>query len=170
VSGSGTRRLAVMTVLAAVAVTALTGCTSGGSSPSWSSPGGGKAGGDSGPGSQSSVCAAVRTAVTADMKPVATAFGTLVGKSTADDSDGVTSAQSDASTAIKKLGTDISTAGAKAGDADLKKAASTSAQQVDALVADPTYLSGIKSMNDVATATTKLQQATTPISTACQGA
>lgn len=162
------RRLfaASVIMLAAAAMTA--GCTSssGPSAPSWKkSP---TAAAD-GPGSPTVVCGSIRTAVTADMGPLGTAFGAMVGRATANDDADEAKAKAKALTALQKLGTDISTATATATDAPLRDAGKAADTNIQALAADPSYLSGITTMAAIADATTRLQQATGPVTTACAG-
>jgi hypothetical protein len=162
------RLLAVSVMLVAVVASAACSPKAGSvSAPSWSSPPK-AAGPDTSAGSTYTVCGAVRTAVTTDMTPLGKALGAIVGNATAGDGSGRKAAETQAATALTKLGTDITAAAGSAKDAKVKNAASTVGTNLSALAADPSYLSGIGTMDDISTATTKLQQATAPITTACQ--
>jgi hypothetical protein len=162
------RRLfaASVMVLAAAAMTA--GCSSSGtpSAPSWKTSPTAVA---DGPGSPTVVCGSIRSVVTADMTPLGTALGAMVGRATANDDADEAKASAQALAALQKLGTDISTAAAAATDAPLREAGKTADANIQALATDPSYLSGITSMDAVAAATTRLQQATDPVTIACAG-
>jgi hypothetical protein len=163
------RRLLAASVVLVVTAVASAGCTpkSGSAAPAWHSPGAAQATTDTGPGSSTTVCGGIRAVVTADMGPLGTAFGTLVGAGTAGDSDDQEKLEDQAAAALRKLGTDISTATAAADDTTLRQAGKTADANIDALAADPSYLTGITSMDAITAATTKLQQATTPVVSAC---
>ncbi len=166
------RRLLTASVVLVAAAVVSSGCTakSGPAEPAWHAPGSTQAAADSGPGSATTVCGSIRTVVTKDMGPLGTAFGTMVGKATAnDDDDDQEKAVAQAATAMKKLGSDISSATAVADDATLREAGKTAEANIVALAADPAYLSGITTMDAMASAITKLQQATGPVTTACAG-
>ncbi|HEY2791995.1 MAG TPA: hypothetical protein VGJ28_06565 [Micromonosporaceae bacterium] len=154
------RRLIAVSVLVATASMAAA-CT-----PSHSSsPNGGKAA----PVSSTAICTKLRAVVTDDIGPIGTALGTIVGDATAKNAKGLSTAQDDAKTAITKLGTDLKTT-ADTGDVPTVKTAAASAEtNITTLMGDPSFLSDINSMDDVATATAKLQGATAPITVACQG-
>jgi hypothetical protein len=156
------RRLIAISMLV-VAASVVAGCTT--SHSSSPSSGGGKAA----PVSSTAICTKLRGVVSDDIGPIGTALGTLVGYSTASDSKDLATAQGDAKTAITKLGTDLK-ATADAGDVPSVKTAAASAEtNLTTLMSDPAFLSDINSMDDVAAATAKLQSATAPITTACQG-
>lgn len=162
------RRTSALAALAALGVVALGGCTAAGATPtSWTSTPS-KAAASAGPGSTSVVCGKLRTAFTADLKPLGTALGKLVGLRTAGTSDGQADAQEDAVNAIKKLGSDISSASAPATDKSLVSAGRSASQAVDAL-ATPSFLASVTSVDAIATATQKLQQAAAPVTQACAG-
>jgi hypothetical protein len=165
------RRLLATSVVLLAAVVASAGCssTSGANEPAWHSPGSTQAAPDDGPGSATVVCGSIRTVVTSDMGPLGSAFGAMVGKATAKDDDDQEKAEDQAATALKKLGSDISAASAVATDTTLRAAGKTVEANIVALAADPSYLSGITTMDAIAAATTKLQQATGPVTAACAG-
>jgi hypothetical protein len=160
------RRLLVTSVVLLATVALSAGCASRGgpSAPSWTTK---PAAADNGPGSAIVVCGSIRTAVTADMGPIGTAFGAMVGRATADDDDDVAKARAQAVTALKKLGADISAAAAAATDAPLRDAGKTAETNIQALAADSSFLSGITSMEALQDATAKLQQAIEPLTSAC---
>ena len=120
-------------------------------------------------GSVGEVCDAIRTAITADMTPLGTALGQVVGAAVGNDAKRRLTAAQAANTALRKIGADITSAGAPATDAKVRSAASTAAQQVNALAMDPTVLTGLDSMTDVPAVTARLTQATASIASACQG-
>jgi hypothetical protein len=159
------RRLIAISLLM-FAVSAAAGCTSTSKSPAPVSKS--DAGGSTAV-SSTATCTKLRSVVADDIGPIGTAFGTIVGDATAKNTAGVQSAEADATTALNKLGTDLKAA-ADAGDSPTVKAAvTTSLNKLATLTSDPSFLSDISSMDDLAAATSKLQDATAPITTACQG-
>jgi hypothetical protein len=157
------RLIAISMLLVGASVTAA--CTSTAATPTTPTPTSNQAAGPS----NAAVCAQLRTVVTADLGPVGTAFGTIVGDATAKDSDGRQRAEAAAATALQKLGSDLESAAVAGDDPAVRTAVSTSRQNLTALVGDQSFLSGITTMNGIADATTKLQTATAPITTACGG-
>ncbi len=120
-------------------------------------------------GSVSEVCGTIRSAITADLTSLGTALGQVVGAATGNDAKRRLSAAQAANTALRKIGADITAGGTRATDATVRSAASTAAQQVNALAMDPTVLTGLDSMADVPAVTTRLTQATASIASVCQG-
>jgi hypothetical protein len=115
------------------------------------------------------VCAQLQTAVSRDIGPIGTAFGTIVGDATAKNPAGVEEAETAATTALGKLGSDLESSVAAGTDPAVRAAVTTARQNLTALTSDPSFLSDITTMDGIAAATTKLQTATAPITTACQG-
>lgn len=162
------RRLFAASVVLLATVVASAGCTakSGANEPAWQSAGAPQTA-DAGPGSTIAICSSLRGVVTTDMAPLGTALGAMVGRSTAGDDDDKDKAEDQAEAALKKLGTDISTGSATADDATLRQAGKTVEANFTALAADSSFLSGITTMDTMAAAITRLQQATSPVTTAC---
>jgi hypothetical protein len=160
------RRLIAIGILVAVAsVTAA--CTS--SSPSPGSTTSNHAGGGTGSNQTATVCANLRTVLAKDIGPVGTALGAAVGDGIAHNSTAQAKAQGTATTALRKLGTDIASTAAAGNDPAVRAAAATTSKNLSTLLSDPTFFANIKSLDDIASATQKLQSAAAPIATACQG-
>jgi hypothetical protein len=160
------RRLLAVSVMLVAAAGSIAGCTAKSGTTTWSSPGA-KAPVEAP--APDAACGAIRTVVTADMAPLGKAFGSIVGRATASDKAGQTAAEAQAASALTKLGSDISTAGATAKDPAVRQAATTANKNITALSTDTTYLTSITTMDAITAATTKLQQATAPVATACDG-
>lgn len=122
-----------------------------------------------GAGSAVTVCAALRTAIAADMTPLGSALGSVIGDAVGSNSEGREEAVENVNAALRKIGTDIAAASAPATDATLRTAVVQAVGRVNALAADPTYMAGVDSMDDIPAVTAKLGVATSPIVLACQG-
>ena len=70
-----------------------------------------------GAGSAVTVCAALRTAIAADMTPLGSALGSVVGDAVGSNSEGREEAVENVNAALRKIGTDIAAASAPATDA-----------------------------------------------------
>jgi hypothetical protein len=158
------RLIAISVLLVGASITA--GCTSS-STPTATSPT--TASNQAAAVSNTAVCAQLKTVVASDLGPLGAAFGTLVGDATAKNKTGQHKAETTATTALAKLGTDLESAAAAGDDPAVRTAVTTTQQNLTTLVGDPSFLSDITTMDGIATATTKLQAATAPITTACQG-
>ena len=157
------RRLPVALALAMVVAAALAGCTDHSKPAPWDSPNAAMATGASTP----DVCGRIRTAITNDMKPIGTAIGTMVGYAVAKDGDDRDKAASQVSEAVKAMGADISSVAKDAADQKLKSAVATAVTNINTLADDPTFVSGIASLDDISAVTVRLRDATQPITTAC---
>ena len=167
----------MLTAVGLITVTLAFGaaCTSGaGSTTSGRAPahqGGGRGAAAvpaAGAGSARAVCAAIRSAITADMTPLGAALGSVVGSATGKDTKRRQAAAQGVNAALLKIGTDIAAASAPATDAPVRSAAAQAVQRVNALAADPSVVAGVDSMADVPAVTARLAQATSEIASACQ--
>ena len=144
------RRLSIVCALALVAAATLAGCTGGSNPEPWDSPNSARTTGAATP----DVCGRIRTAITNDMKPIGTAMGSMVGYAVAKDSGNQTKAASQV-------------AAADAADAKLKSAVATAVGNINRLAEDPSFVSGIASLDDIPAASKQLTDATQPIAAAC---
>lgn len=163
------RRMIAISVVLAAAVAGMAGCTSSSKSSSTTAAAKHATSGGTGSGSSSSVCSDIRGAVTSDMAPIGKALGSLVGSSVSGSASGKAKARTELAAAVKKLGADVQAKAEAGDDQAVKDGAKKAAANLDALATDPTFLPHIKSMGDIATATTKLQTATAPLTSACSG-
>ena len=157
------RRLSIVCALALVAAATLAGCTGGSNPEPWDSPNSARTTGAATP----DVCGRIRTAITNDMKPIGTAMGSMVGYAVAKDSGNQTKAASQVAAAVKDMGSDIAAAAADAADAKLKSAVATAVGNINRLAEDPSFVSGIASLDDIPAASKQLTDATQPIAAAC---
>src|SRR5262245_14752085 len=156
-------RSMVLTAVAMVAVGAVAGCSSSGSTPArWTAPTVDPAG------SKAVVCAKIRSDLTKRIDSIGGAMGKLVGANTADDHDSAQAAQASITAQLSGIATDLTQDGAKASDTSLRSAATRAARSMSALAGDDSYVSGIDSLDDIPGAIGKISTATQPIADACR--
>jgi hypothetical protein len=121
-----------------------------------------------GPPTPDPACTTIQAAITADLAPIGVALGSAVGAGTAGQASARRTALTAAGTAITKLGADLRAAGAGARSTAVRSAVTDASDRLDALVADPAFLSGITGMGAITIATGQLVQATTALTRACR--
>jgi hypothetical protein len=119
-------------------------------------------------GTKADVCARVRTLISSSMAPLGTALGQYVGYRTATDAPDKSTAADAVNARLTAMSHGITDTSSIATDAALRTAAQTAATGIDALAADPTFLSDVASAGDIAAALDKLAAAVQPLSDACR--
>jgi hypothetical protein len=156
------RTSAVLTMLIGL-VGGVSGCTGGSKAPPWRDASAEKPAGASTP----EVCGRIRTAITGDMKPLGTDLGTLVGYASADDDDGRADALKQADQGLKDFANDIQQAASQATDQRLVAAVTQAVGNINALIADKSFLGDVDAVSDIPDVSRKLDDATHPIAVVC---
>jgi hypothetical protein len=168
------RRLALVSLAAAAAIpVAVAGCGSAGggaaagapAAPSTTAP----SAGFSPPVTENTrqVCDKINRAVADGAAAFGRDLGTLAGHLAGGNTADATAARKSALARLTALATTIRAAAGTAEDTEVRASARRTADQIDALAADPALLSGLKSTKDLAPVIEKLSRATDEMNKVC---